>query len=326
MCLFVLITLVGCGKQQHHFVSYCYYCMSPESVTTLVRAECTGETTSYNRVEYIKFKTVENLYGETGDFFWLVRYSTDSPYAHHIYEESKEYLIFAEKEVSVYMPFDKFSSPNPDAFFPIDALGYQVSLLVDRYIPLDIGIPIIYNNFDATNPENIEEATNEEVYQRFTKLVVDYLNSDPNRPQFYGRDYTRSDDWDIIAEEADHVVVLKAGKNLDGGRYPFTEEVECTVIENKSGTDISDKIIVTFFEDTVKKGGTYLVCLNDYAENCYELSAKNAVKTVKEPLPTAVIIIVSSAAVGLLLITSVTLVFLKVGRARRRIENTDSDK
>ena len=280
MCLFVLITLIGCGDQGEVHKISCYRNMLPEEITTLVRAECTGETTSYHRVEYIKFKTVENLYGETGDFFWLVRYSTDSPY-HHIYEESKEYLIFAEKEVSVYMPFDKFSSPSPDAFFPIDELGYKVSSLVDRYIPLDIGIPIIYNNFDATNPENTEDATNEEVYQRFTKLVVDYLNSDPNRPQFYGRDYTRSDDWDIIAEEADHVVVLKAGKNLGGGRYPFTEEVECTVIENKSGTDISDKIIVTFFEDTVKKGGTYLVCLNDYDENYYELSAKNAVKIIE---------------------------------------------
>ena len=323
MCLFVLITLIGCGDQGEGQEISCYGNMLPEEITTLVRAKCTGEDTYLNNIRYVKFKTVQNLYGETEEFFWIETFSFPTQYAHqnHNYETDKEYLIIAQKHISVYMPFDKFTSWSQYSFMPIDVIGYNVGLLVDRYISLDTAIPILYNDFDATDPSNAEMATNEEVYQRFTKLVVDYLNSDPSRPQFYGNDYTRSDDWEKVTEQAAHIVVLKADKRLGEGSYEGTEKMECTVKEIKKGDDVGEKIQITFFEGTVEKGGKYLVCL---AENgggsYYELSAKNAVKTVREPLPTAVIIIVSSVAVAVIVALAIILA-LKFRRAGAGIKD-----
>lgn len=316
-----------------------------QSANRLLTAEFTGKYKHYDDFFedslFLEFSVKKELFGKSEANKIYVRverragegrlseeyYETSVKNTLAKYDEGVEYLICARYYSAPFHPLN-FYQPVTDGILKVDNLEDEIHLWF-RYDP-DTPYKLLYGeNWELLADRQlmywelpwIESA---DPLEALTQYVIPILQANETDVSEYRTINAKS--FEETEKLSECVVKLRV---INVPRHPSdTPDIRnCRVLDVVKGDVDAEKIKVYFAKaDKVEKGGEYLVCLTQKGDGEYYIASRYAVKTVREPLPTAVLIIVSSAAVGLLLITSATLVFLKVGRARRRIENTDSDK
>lgn len=193
-----------------------------------------------------KFKTVRMLKGDIdGKEFYV---TADDAYG-SLFETDKKYVLYLDKETSVYYPRDIFT-PKYDIVFWVGAKNSVTGISIDDVSSEDVPFASV------------------SALTRYTSSVTSVAETEKN--------YIRSDSFDIIYQNSDYIVKAKVEKRIadytDGaGLY------ELTVTNNIKG-NVPERITAVLFDKNVKEGKEYhfMFGFTDEAGN-YILSSKKSI-------------------------------------------------
>lgn len=213
--------------------------------THIVEAEYIGPGDTENE---LAFEPVASLKGDLGDAgeIHVIPPADDPPGdgadTSAAYEKGETYLLFLERNISVYYPHDK-------------------------YVPL--GDLVISRN----------SASWEECRQSIRECL-DNGGGGADIP-YYGVPYTDSADIGTVVGFSANIFVVDVVSVYGENGADRTTAYTCAVVKTVRNVPVPDSgehIVITFFDGTVEPGGRYLVLLGDAGETApvYTLSSKAA--------------------------------------------------
>lgn len=160
------------------------------------------------------------------------------------YNKDETYLLFLEKNSSVYYEHDKY---------------------------VQLG--------DLQLSSNDSEW--QEHYKRVETALTDLKNQAPTS---YGVEYTNSTDMREILSVSKNIFVVKIEEIYAKSTVSPTTVYHSNVTKTIKNTPVDGNILITFFNDTVEIGGEYVVLLADATDTApvYSLSSKESVYTLEE--------------------------------------------
>src|SRR5699024_5997537 len=162
-----------------------------------------------------------------------------------VYKENEMYMLFLEKNSSVYYEHDKYVQIN------------------------NIKVSANDHNWDP--------------YHDQAQTILD-KHSD-TVPSSYGSEYTHSTNINDILEVSENIFVVKIKDVFSKSNIGPTTVYQSSVIKTIRNTPSdSGNILITLFNDTVNIGDEYVVLLADATDSApvYTLSSKNSVYTLEE--------------------------------------------
>lgn len=213
--------------------------------THIVDAKYVGEYQSEYGNE-LMFKPVKLLKGEINTNDEKTIYvQPESEQDVVVYKENEMYMLFLEKNSSVYYEHDKYVQIN------------------------NIKVSANDHNWDP--------------YHDQAQTILD-KHSD-TVPSSYGSEYTHSTNINDILEVSENIFVVKIKDVYSKSNIAPTTVYQSSVIKTIRNTPSdSGNILITLFNDTVNIGDEYVVLLADATDSApvYTLSSKNSVYTLEE--------------------------------------------
>ena len=123
---------------------------------------------------------------------------------------------------------------------------------VANFICYDAVMDILWEEFDPENGIYKES----DVYKTLPEYIISLVKSNPDRKEYWGTEYIRSDDFEYIKSQSEIVSRVKV-KSL-AKNYSLAREAVCEVKEVISGEIENDEINIQFIPGTVKKGREYI--------------------------------------------------------------------
>ena len=236
------------------------------------------EYESYNELE---FKVVETLKGSTSDDtiyvfeehigIGVVGTSYSYTSGTYNYVPGQKYLLVLERNISVYQEHDRYLQ------------------LSDIYIPLSsLSDSMIYNQDIRDHmKEPYKLSTEAELVSYVENIILQAENS----RDYYGTEYSQSDDLATVISESGYILQVKVGELIVVGRFADTETYRCSLQETLQGDwsyltkeDLDSGIVVVFPRGTVSPGGEYIVLLNKVDANSliFVLSSRISILQMSE--------------------------------------------
>lgn len=216
--------------------------------THIIEAEYIGGFSSKSGSE-LMFKPVKLLKGEIDtdveSAIYVQPLSINSAQETGTYKTNGTYMLFLEKNSSVYYEHDKYVQ------------------LGELYV---------------SSSDSKWDQYHAQIQTALTKF------SD-KAPLDYGVEYTISTDIKDVLQTSKNIFVVRIEGVYAKSTVTPTTVYSCSVIETLKNTpDNNGDILITLFNDTVDIGGEYIVLLADATETTpvYTLSSKNSVYSLKE--------------------------------------------
>lgn len=221
-----------------------------ENSTHIVVAEYKDTILTYGQGEqqFVPVRTLKGELTEADEFVIFVLPNQSDPAGDQSFQQGEHYLLFLQKNRSVYYTQDKFSRLN-------------------NYV------------FDASDENWEQEIEN-------TERVIEQVPD--SAPPHYGVPFTLSEDLDDILDVSENIFVVEivsvfAESTVD----PTTvyQGLVRQVVRNQPGHPTRQgDILITLFDHTVDIGQEYLLLLAEADESTplYTLSSRNSVYTLEE--------------------------------------------
>jgi len=211
------------------------------NATHVIDAEYVGDYTSEYGSEHM-FKPIKVLKGEVdidvNSVIYVQPLSDHSEEETVPYKKNEQYMLFLEKNISVYYEHDKY---------------------------VQIGELHLSSNDSKWEKYHVQLQT----------ALVELDNSAPSN---YGVDYTNSKEIKDILEVSQNIFVVKIEDIYAKSTVTPTTVYRSSVTKTIRNTPVEDgNILITLFNDTVDIGGEYVILLADATDTApvYTLASKN---------------------------------------------------
>lgn len=244
--------------------------------TDVIRAEFVTYH-EYERYRELEFKVLDVMKGSTKENTIYVFEETanigvngtDISYVSgtYSYEEGHEYLLVLERSVSVYYDHDRYMQ------------------LCDIYIPLaDVGNSLMYGR---PLSEHLPEAEIMRANTDLTEYIRENIDKAEAGAEFYGTQYSKSDDLAEVVEESSFIMQVRVEELLIVGSYNDTETFRCTVTKRLRGDlsylseeELAEGVLVVFPSGEASVGEEYLLLLNKVDDNSRIFSLSSEISIV----------------------------------------------